>query len=40
MDDIKRIMIKIGGQAAELPEGTDVSSGLAVPATVNDVMDR
>lgn len=40
LDGIKRLKILVEGQKAELPEGTDISSGLAIPATINDVMDR
>ena len=38
--DIKKIRILVEGRETQLPEGTDISGGLAVPATVNDVMDR
>jgi germination protein M len=38
--DIKKIKILVEGRETQLPEGTDISDGLAVPATVNDVMDR
>lgn len=40
LDGIKQVKILVGGYAAQLPEGTDISSGLAIPATINDVMDR
>lgn len=38
--DIKRIRILVEGRESQLPEGTDITDGLAVPVTVNDVMDR
>ena len=38
--DIKKIKILVEGRETELPEGTDISGGLAIPVTVNDVMDR
>lgn len=40
VEGIKRMMILVEGQRVELPEGTDISTGLAIPATINDVMDR
>jgi germination protein M len=39
-DSIRAIRITVNGREAELPEGTDISAGLAIPATINDVMDR
>ncbi|HEX2945975.1 MAG TPA: GerMN domain-containing protein [Clostridia bacterium] len=38
--DIKKIRILVEGRETQLPEGTDISGGLSVPITVNDVMDR
>jgi germination protein M len=38
--DIKKIKLQVEGREAALPEGTDISDGLAIPVTVNDVMDR
>lgn len=38
--DIKKIKLQVEGREAVLPEGTDISDGLAIPLTVNDVMDR
>jgi germination protein M len=38
--DIKKIKLQVEGREAVLPEGTDISDGLAIPVTVNDVMDR
>ena len=40
VEGIKRLKILVEGRKVELPEGTDISSGLAIPATINDVMDR
>lgn len=40
VDGIKRMKMLVEGQKVELPEGTDISAGLAIPATINDVMDR
>lgn len=39
-DGIRKIRITVDGRTAELPEGTYISSGLVIPATLNDVMDR
>ncbi len=39
-DGIRAIRIMVNGRNVELPEGTDMSAGLAIPATINDVMDR
>ena len=39
-DGIKIMKILVEGQKAELPEGTDISAGIVIPATINDVMDR
>ncbi len=38
--DIKKIKLQVEGREAVLPEGTDISDGLSIPVTVNDVMDR
>ena len=38
--DIKKIKLLVEGRETQLPEGTDISGGLAIPVTVNDVMDR
>lgn len=38
--DIRKIRIMIDGRETELPEGTDISGGLPVPAAINDVIDR
>ena len=35
-----RIKIQVEGVPAELPEGTDISKGLAIPKTINDYIDR
>lgn len=40
IEGIKRFRIIIEGRKVELPEGTDIYSGLAIPATINDVIDR
>ncbi len=40
VEGIKRLKILVEGQKVELPEGTDISAGLAIPVTINDVMDR
>ena len=37
---IRRLRIMVEGRKVELPEGTDISQGLAIPATINDVIDR
>ena len=39
-DGIRKIKITVDGRSVELPEGTYISAGLVIPATVNDVMDR
>ena len=39
VNEITRVKILINGKPAELPEGTDVSQGLAIPRTINDVID-
>jgi len=39
-EGIKSLKILVDGRKAELPEGTDISSGLRIPSTINDVMDR
>jgi len=40
VEGIKSLRILVEGRKVELPEGTDISSGLKIPATINDVMDR
>lgn len=40
VEGINKVKIYVEGQEVELPEGTDISRGLAIPATINDVMDR
>jgi germination protein M len=40
LDGIKQLKILVGGHAVQLPEGTDISSGIKIPSTINDVMDR
>lgn len=40
VDGIKSLRILVDGKKVELPEGTDISSGLRIPTTINDVMDR
>ena len=40
VDGIHSMKILVNGSEAQLPEGTDISDGVAIPATVNDVMDR
>lgn len=37
---IRKINILVEGRRVELPEGTNISAGLAIPVTINDVMDR
>jgi len=37
---ISRVYLQVEGNKAELPEGTDISNGILVPKTVNDVIDR
>lgn len=37
---ISKVKITIDGEAAQLPEGTYISSGIAIPRTINDVIDR
>jgi len=37
---IRRIKLLIEGRRAELPEGADISEGFAIPAAINDVVDR
>ncbi len=37
---VNRITILVDGEGAELPEGTDISDGIAIPATINDIIDR
>jgi germination protein M len=39
VNGITKVKILINGKPAELPEGTDVSQGLAIPKTINDVID-
>lgn len=39
-DGIRAIKIMVNGSKVELPEGTDISAGLTISATINDVMDR
>lgn len=39
-DSIRKINILVEGRRVELPEGTNISAGLAIPVTLNDVMDR
>jgi germination protein M len=39
-EGIRKINILVEGRKAELPGGTNISAGLAIPVTVNDVMDR
>lgn len=39
-EGITKVNILVDGRSAELPGGTNVSAGLAVPVTINDVMDR
>lgn len=38
IENIKGLRIMIEGAAAQLPEGTDISDGLSIPVTINDVM--
>jgi germination protein M len=38
--NIRKIRIMVDGREAELPEGTDISGGLPVPAAINDIIDR
>lgn len=40
IEGIKSLKILVDGKKVELPEGTDISSGLRIPSTINDVMDR
>jgi len=37
---IRRLRILVEGREVGLPEGTDISQGLAIPAAINDVIDR
>lgn len=37
---IRRMKIVVARREVELPEGTDISGGLAIPITINDVIDR
>ncbi len=37
---ISKVKLTINGEAAQLPEGTDISSGIAIPRTINDIIDR
>ena len=37
---ISKVKITINGEAAQLPEGTYISSGIAIPRTINDIIDR
>jgi|GEM_PF-599815 len=39
-EGIRKINILVEGRNVKLPGGTNISSGLAVPVTINDVMDR
>lgn len=39
-DGIRKINITVEGRSTDLPEGTYISAGLVIPATINDVMDR
>lgn len=39
-DSIRKIEILVEGRKIELPEGTNISAGLAIPVTINDIMDR
>lgn len=38
--EVSKIRITVEGREVELPEGTDISGGLAIPSTINDVIDR
>lgn len=37
---ISLIKLTVNGKAAQLPEGTEISSGIAIPKTINDYIDR
>jgi germination protein M len=37
---INSIMLLVEGEQTELPEGTDISDGIEIPATINDIIDR
>lgn len=39
-DRVRKINILVEGRKVELPEGTNISAGLAIPVTINDYMDR
>ncbi len=39
-DSLRKIEILVEGRKIELPEGTNISAGLAIPVTINDIMDR
>lgn len=39
-DGIRKIRIMVDGKNVDLPGGTYISSGLVIPATLNDVIDR
>lgn len=38
LEGIKRLRILVEGRKPELPEGTDISTGLGIPAVINDVI--
>ncbi len=40
LEGTDRIKLQVEGVPAELPEGTDISKGLAAPKTINDYIDR
>ena len=39
-EGIRAIRIMVDGRNIDMPEGTDMSAGVSIPATINDVMDR
>ncbi len=39
-EGIGAIRIMVNGRNIDMPEGTDMSAGVPIPATINDVMDR
>lgn len=40
VNGVTGVKMLVDGKPAELPEGTDVSKGLTIPKTINDVVDR
>lgn len=40
LKEISLVKMTFDGKKAQLPEGTDISSGIAIPKTINDFIDR